>query len=66
MKVGPFMLFKLYLDPFELEESLRATNTMNEKEVYKLREIHFLCDFSWNFNVYSDLLRVVRKFRSLK
>jgi hypothetical protein len=48
---------------FELEESLRSTNTMSEKDLFKLREIHFLVDFTWNFQVYSDLLKMAKKFK---
>ena len=48
---------------FELEESLRSTNTMSEKEVFKLRKIHFLIEFAWNFQIYSDLLKVTKKFQ---
>ena len=48
---------------FELEESLRATNTMSEDEVFKLREVHFLVEFMWNFQIYSDLLKVAKKFK---
>ena len=48
---------------FELEESLRSTNTMSEKDVFKLREIHFLIEFGWNFQVYSDLLKLAKKYQ---
>jgi hypothetical protein len=48
---------------FELEESLRSTNTMSEEDVFKLREIHFLIEFTWNFQVYSDLLKLAKKFQ---
>jgi len=48
---------------FELEESLRSTNTMSEKDVFKLRKIHFLIEFAWNFQVYSDLLKLAKKFQ---
>ena len=48
---------------FELEESLRSTNTMSEEDVFKLREIHFLIEFVWNFQVYSDLLKLAKKFQ---
>jgi len=48
---------------FELEESLRATSTMSENEVFKLREVHFLVDFMWNLQIYSDLLKVAKNFK---
>ena len=47
---------------FEVEESLRSTNTMSEQEVFSLREIHFLIDFAWNFKIYFDLLKFAEKF----
>ena len=48
---------------FEVEESLRSTNTMTEKDIFKLREIHFLIEFTWNFQVYSDLFKVAKNFK---
>jgi len=48
---------------FELEESLRSTSTMSENEVFRLREVHFLVDFMWNSQVYTDLLKVVKNFK---
>ena len=48
---------------FELEESLRSTNTMSEEDLFKLREVHFLVDFAWNIQVYSDLLKLAKKFK---
>ena len=36
---------------------------MSEKDVFKLREIHFLIEFAWNFQVYSDLLKLAKKFQ---
>jgi len=36
---------------------------MTEKDVFKLREIHFLIEFVWNFQVYSDLLKLAKKFQ---
>ena len=36
---------------------------MTEKDVFKLREIHFLIEFAWNFQVYSDLLKLAKKFQ---
>ena len=41
---------------FEYEESLRSTNTMTETELFYLRKIHFLFDFSWNNDVYRPLM----------
>ena len=48
---------------YELEESLRATSTMSEEEVFKLRKIHFLIEFAWNFRIYSDLFKIAKKFK---
>ena len=45
---------------YELEESLRSTNTMSEEEVLK---IHFLIEFAWNFRIYSDLFKIAKKFK---
>jgi hypothetical protein len=47
---------------FEVEESLRSTNDMSEQEVFSLREIHFLIEFAWNFQIYFDLLKFAKKF----
>jgi len=47
---------------FELEESLRSTNTMNEEDLFKLREIHFFIEFTWNLKIYSDLLQIAKNF----
>lgn len=41
---------------FEYEESLRATATMSEEDLFALRQIHFLVDFAWNTRVYRPLL----------
>ncbi|MBX9633408.1 MAG: cobalamin-dependent protein, partial [Magnetospirillum sp.] len=41
---------------FEYEESLRATSTMAEEDLFTLRKIHFLVDFAWNTQVYRPLL----------
>ena len=41
---------------FELEESLRSTSTMSEKDLFKLREVHFFIEFALNLKIYSDLL----------
>ena len=41
---------------FEYEESLRATDTMSEADLFYLRKLHFLVDFCWNINVYKPLL----------
>jgi len=48
---------------FELEESLRSTNTMSEKDLFKLREIHFFIEFAWNLKIYSDLLQIAKNFK---
>jgi hypothetical protein len=50
------------LASFECEESLRATSTMSEEEVFGLRRLHFLVDFCWNNGVYKPLLRVLRAY----
>jgi hypothetical protein len=50
------------LASFECEESLRATNTMSEEDVFALRRLHFLVDFCWNNGVYKPLLRVLRAY----
>ena len=47
---------------FELEESLRSTSTMTEDEVFNLREIHFFVSFAWNFRIYSDLMKIAKKY----
>jgi radical SAM superfamily enzyme YgiQ (UPF0313 family) len=43
---------------FEYEESLRSTTTMSEAELFYLRKLHFLVDFSWNIEAYKPLLKV--------
>ena len=55
----------IYRDPtgheirtFEFEESLRRTDTMDEADLFHLRRLHFLVDFSWNIEVYKPLLKV--------
>ena len=48
---------------FELEESLRSTSTMSEKDLFKLREIHFFIEFAWNLKIYSDLLQIAKNFK---
>ncbi len=48
-----------YISSFEYEESLRSTNSMSEKEVFYLRKLHFLIDFSWNLDVYKPLLKLL-------
>lgn len=45
---------------FEYEESLRATNTMSETDVFFLRKLHFLIDFCWNCDVYKPILKYLR------
>lgn len=45
---------------FEYEESLRATTTMSEAEMFHLRKLHFLVDFCWNIDVYKPLLKVLQ------
>jgi hypothetical protein len=54
----------IYYDPegleihaFEFEESLRATNSMDEEELFYLRQLHFLVDFSWNLEAYRPMLK---------
>ena len=44
---------------FEYEESLRETTTMDESDLFYLRKLHFLFEFSWNLNIYKPLLEVV-------
>lgn len=46
------------LRSFEYEESLRATTTFTEEELFFLRKLHFLCDFSWNVECYKPLLKI--------
>lgn len=41
---------------FEFEESLRATKTMSEADLFMLRRLHFIVDFAWNIEVYKPLL----------
>ena len=41
---------------FEYEESLRSTSDISEAEMFWLRKIHFMIDFSWNIEVYRPLL----------
>jgi len=41
---------------FEYEESLRATDTMSEADLFYLRKLHFLVDFCWNIDVYKPML----------
>ncbi|MGD1877672.1 MAG: B12-binding domain-containing radical SAM protein [Kiloniellaceae bacterium] len=41
---------------FEYEESLRATDSMSEEDLFHLRKLHFLVEFCWNIQVYKDLL----------
>ena len=48
---------------FELEESLRSTSTMSEEDLFKLREIHFFIEFTWNLKIYSDLLQIAKNFK---
>lgn len=55
----------IYRDPagqelrvFEYEESLRATSSMDEEDLFHLRKLHFLVDFCWNIEVYKPLLKV--------
>jgi len=55
----------IYRDPtgqelrvFEYEESLRATSSMNEEDLFHLRKLHFLVDFCWNIEVYKPLLKI--------
>lgn len=43
---------------FEYEESLRATDTMSEADLFFLRKLHFLADFAWNIDVYKPLLKL--------
>jgi hypothetical protein len=43
---------------FECEESLRATATMSEADLFYLRKLHFVVDFCWNVEVYKPLLRL--------
>ncbi len=54
----------IYRDPmgreiraFEFEESLRATDSMTEAELFHLRKVHFLVDFAWNLEAYKPLLK---------
>jgi hypothetical protein len=47
---------------FELEESLRSTNTMSEDDLFKLREIHFFIELTWNLKIYSGLLQIAKDF----
>lgn len=42
----------------ECEESLRATATMSEDELFHLRKLHFLVDFCWNIETYKPLLQL--------
>ncbi len=48
-----------YISAFEYEESLRSTNSMSEEEMFYLRKLHFLIDFSWNLDVYKPLLKLL-------
>lgn len=41
---------------FEYEESLRSTDTMSELDIFYLRKLHFLVDFTWNAEAYKTLL----------
>ena len=41
---------------FEYEESLRATNSISEDDLFYLRKLHFLVEFAWNIRVYRPLL----------
>lgn len=45
---------------FEVEESLRATTTICEDELFYLRRLHFLVDFCWNIDVYKPLLKIAQ------
>jgi len=47
---------------FEMEESLRETNTMSEKQVFQLREIHFLIEMFCNYEVYAELFKITRNY----
>ena len=35
---------------------------MSEEDLFKLREIHFFIEFTWNLKIYSDLLQVAKNF----
>ena len=45
---------------FEYEESLRATSTMPEEDVFYLRKLHFLVEFCWNVEAYKPLLTLLQ------
>ena len=45
-----------------MRENLRETSTMNEKEMFYLRKLHFLVECFWNLDVYKPLLKAVRRY----
>jgi len=47
---------------FELEESVRSTIDMSEKELNDLKILHWLIFFTWNCGLFTPLLKVVRKW----
>lgn len=50
------------IECFEHEESLRATSTMSEDDLFYLRKLHFLIDFCWNIDVYKPLLAALHLY----
>ena len=46
---------------FELEESLRATKDMSEKELNDFKVIHWLIYFAWNMGIFKPVLKFGKK-----
>lgn len=48
---------------FEYEESLRSTDTMSELDIFYLRKLHFLVEFTWNLQSYKTLLLLAMQYK---
>ena len=41
---------------FEVEEMVKSNNTLSEEDIYHIRRLHWLINFTWNYKYYRGLL----------